>query len=179
VLTIKVPISERHWDELNEEFVTEEVTLELEHSLVSLSKWESFYEKPFLSTTEKSTEEVLWYVRAMTLTPDVPDEVFEKLTSQNYNEVNTYINAAMTATWFSKEAAKPAQEIITAEVVYQWMVAWQIDWEAQHWHLNRLLTLIRVCAAKTGPQKKMSRNDAAQRQRALNEARKAQYNTRG
>jgi len=180
MLKLTVPGVE-HFDEATEEFVdVGEVVLELEHSLVSLSKWESIYEKPFLGNTEKSTEEILGYIRAMLLTPEVPEEVFSRLSEANFHEINAYIDAKMTATWFHEAPGAPqTREVVTAELVYYWMVTFSIDWEAQYWHLNRLFTLIRVCNIKNAKPKKMSRAEVAARNRELNAQRKAQLGTKG
>ena len=179
MLTIEVQMQEG-FDEETEKFVPfETFRLELEHSLASLSKWESFFKKPFLSPAPKTTEEILWYVMAMVITPEVPPEVFTKLTNENFDEINAYITDSMTATTFSDAGPSRGGGLPTAEVIYYLMVTYGIPFECQHWHLSRLLTLIRVCNQKNAPQKKMSHAEAARRQRELNAERRKKLGTSG
>lgn len=178
MLRIAVPISPEGWDEVKQEFVEPKFQhLQLEHSLVSLSKWESKWCKPFFSKEEKTYEETADYVRCMTLTQNVKPEVYNCLSSENVAQINAYIEAPMTATTFveEKDKKKINGEIVTAEIIYYWMIALNIPFECQKWHLNKLLTLIRVCNKKNEPPKKMT---TAER-KALNEARKKKHKTRG
>lgn len=179
MLTITIPSVEM-WDEKHEQFVyIQETTLDLEHSLVSLSKWESKWEKPFLSSKDKTEEEVSDYIKCMTLTPNVNPIVYTCLTADNISTITNYINAPMTATTFNGTSNRPGRETITAELIYYWMIALNIPFECQGWHLNRLLTLIKVCNIKNTPPKKRSKRDIMSRNAALNAARKKQLNTRG
>jgi hypothetical protein len=180
MLTIVVPGVEMY-DEGTGEFVTKgDFTLELEHSLVSLSKWESKNEKPCLGNEKKTTEETIDYIRCMILTSNVSEEVISKLTEENIMEINGYIDAKMTATWFSDAPGAPkSRDVITAELIYYWMVVFQIPFECEHWHLNRLFTLIRVCNIKQSKPKKMSRGELAARNRELNAQRRAQLGSSG
>lgn len=180
MLRITIPAAEL-WDESRQEFVsTKEQTLQLEHSLVSLSKWESKWCKPFLSKNDKTAEETLDYVKCMTITPNVDSNVYNFLTQENIREINAYIQAPMTATYFSEDKrAKGSREIVTAELIYYWMISLNIPFECQKWHLNRLLSLVRVCNIKNAPPKKYSRRELASRNAALNAARRKQLNTTG
>jgi hypothetical protein len=171
-------------DSFNEE--TSEFTniggeiLRLEHSLVSLSKWESIHEKPFLGTTSKTSEEILSYVKCMLLSENPPEKYLSRLSKENFEQINTYIDAKMTATWFSQAPGAPeTREIITSELIYYWMTVFNIPFECETWHLNRLFTLIRICNIKSSKPKKMSRADVAARNRELNAQRKAQLGSKG
>ena len=116
----------------------------------------------------------------MTITQNVKPEVYNHLTTGNIEEINKYIDAPMTATTFPEDkSGKRNREIITAEVIYYWMVALQIPFECQKWHLNKLITLIRVCNAKNTPPKKMSKREIMSRNAALNAARRKQLNSKG
>lgn len=170
------------WDSEKEQFVySKGQTLKLEHSLVSVSKWESNWNKPFLTTKEKTIAETLDYIKCMTMTQNVKDEVYNSLSSENIQAVNDYISNPMTATYIHKP--KPIkgikQEIITAELIYYWMITFNIPFECQKWHLNRLLTLIDVCAVKSSPPKKRSRREILEHYRHVNEKRKEQIGTSG
>lgn len=180
MLRITIPSSEL-WDDERQEFVSSrEQKLQLEHSLVSISKWESKWHKPFISKEEKTPEETIDYVRCMTLTQNVDPEIYRHLTNENMRKINDYIDDSMTATWFSEwQRGKGGSEQVTSELIYYWLTALNIPYETQKWHLNRLLTLIRICEIKNQPNKKMNRKETYSRYRALNEARKKRLNTKG
>ena len=180
MLEIDIPICPEGWDEEKQEFVEPEVyTLQLEHSLLSLSKWESKWCKPFLSSN-KTNEETMDYIKCMTVMQNVRPEIYSLLTEMNIKQITDYINSPMTATTFSdNKDGKYSREIVTSELVYYWMIAANIPFECQYWHLNRLLTLIRVCNIKNSPPKKRSKRDIMSHNAALNAARRKQLNTRG
>lgn len=181
MLRITIPLSEV-FDERTSEFaVAEALTLDLEHSLVSLSKWESKWEVPFLAGDKKTKEETLDYIRMMILGEIPPDEELGRLTEWEFSQINAYIDAKMTATWFNEKHVPKGgpPEVITAEIIYYWMISLSIPFECQHWHLNRLLTLIKVCNYKNAPKKKMSRSETATQQRELNKLRREQSGSRG
>jgi hypothetical protein len=180
MLTITVGAADVYNDE-TETFSSHGGTeLQLEHSLVSLSKWESTHEKPFLDSKDKTPEEVLDYIRCMILPPNPPGEILRELSKENFEEINAYIDRKMTATWFSEIQPKTRnREVVTSELVYYWMTVFHIPFECETWHLNRLFTLIRICNIKQDKPKKMSRGEVARRNRELNEQRKAQLGTKG
>lgn len=181
MLQITIP-SRELWDESRDEFViTKEQTLQLEHSLISISKWESKWQKAFLTKQEKTLEESIDYIKCMTLNQNIDPSVYNYLTNDNIRQINAYIDSPMTATYFSEEKSGKVGhgEQITSELIYYWMIALQIPFECQKWHLNRLLTLVRVCNIKNQPPKKRSRREIMSRNAALNAARRKQMNTRG
>ena len=180
MLQITIPETDL-WDEASQTFIsTKEQTLQLEHSLVSLSKWESKWCKVFFSKTQKTHEEIVDYIKCMTITQNVKPEVYACLTKDNLDQITKYIEAPMTATYFSdNKNSQTSREQVTSELIYYWMIAQNIPFECRKWHLNRLLTLIRVCNVKNNPPKKMSKADIARRQRELNEQRKKKLGTNG
>lgn len=183
MLTIVVPKSEQFDAATNEFISVEETTLQLEHSLLSISKWESKWQIPFLSADNKTIEQILDYIRCMTINKNVDPNVYRCLTNDNIEEVNKYISSPMTATWIS-EVQEEGQgvhkkQIITSELIYYWMIALQIPVEFEKWHLNRLLMLIRVCQIKNEPPKKRGRNELLTRNLALNEQRLKQMAKKG
>ena len=180
MLQLTIPATEL-WDEANEMFLySEEQTLNLEHSLVSLSKWEMKYHKPFLTKEEKTIAETIYYVKCMTLDENVDELVYNLLTNEHLKKINEYIEDPMSATTIKEmQRGKRNGEQVTNEVIYYWMTALNIPVEYENWHLNRLFTMIRVCNAKNQPPKKMGRRDVMSQNRALNAARRQQYNTKG
>ena len=179
MLTVTIPTME-FYDEAREEFITiKEYDLVLEHSLVSLSKWESKWCKPFLSAKNKSKEEVFDYIRCMTINQLNHPVAYNLIPKSILDKISNYIESPMTATTFPIQPKSASREIITSELIYYWMVSFNIPFECQKWHLNRLLTLINVCNIKNQPKKKLSHKEWAKRQHALNEARKKQLKTTG
>ena len=180
MLRIIIPSTEL-WDEVKEEFVrTKEQSLQLEHSLVSLSKWEAKWCKPFYSKKDKTVEETLDYIRCMTITQNVDPIIYTYFTNENIEAVNNYISQPMTACYFSKDkTGKINNETITSELIYYWMIAFNIPFECHKWHLNRLTALIEVCNRKNQPVKKQSNREILSRNTALNAERKKQFNTSG
>lgn len=179
MLLITVPAVE-FWDERIQEFVNSPGgELQLEHSLVSISKWESKWHVPYLSKTDKTYEETIDYIKCMTIN-EVDPRVYSQLTNSNIDKIAKYINDPMTATTISKrDNRKGGRPVITSEVIYYWMVSLNIPLECENWHFNRLITLIEVCNAYNAPPKKMSKRELMNRNAALNAARRNQLNTKG
>lgn len=180
MLAIRVEDQEL-FDEESSKFIPQEgFELELEHSLLSLSEWESKWEKPFLAAKELTDEETLDYVRCMIVSPNPPPDALEKLSPEHLVAITEYIERKMTATWFRDDGQKTGPvETITAELVYYWMTIHHIPFECERWHLNRLFTLIRICDVKSTPPKKMSPEEIAQRNHELNKARREKLGTKG
>lgn len=181
MLNIIIPSTELFNDDTNEFITLKEQTLALEHSLVSLSKWESKWCKPFFSNNDKTREETLDYIRCMTLTQNVKPEIYRCLTNENIEEINNYITSPMTASWFKdKQSRGGIGQTITSELIYYWMISLNIPFECQKWHLNRLLTLVRVCNEENSRgEKKVNKRDIAKQNAAINAARRNKYNTKG
>lgn len=168
------------FDESTQEFV--EVggfSLEFEHSLVSLSKWESEFEKPFLGKEPKTDQETLAYIDCMLLTENPPEDWISQLSRDQFDALSKYIEAGRTATTFNDRKQAPSREVITSELIYYWMVSAAIPIECENWHLNRLFTLIRVFSAKNESPKKMSKSEIAARNRELNAQRRKELGTTG
>ena len=180
MLTIFIPGYESYDETTNRIETIKGREIQLEHSLVSISKWESRWKKPFLSgSNQKTTEETIDYVKCMTITQNVDPRVYNGLTHENLKAVNSYIDDPMTATTFKKSSGRSQNGVITSEIIYYWMISLEIPMECQKWHLNRLLTLIRVCNEKSQPGKKMSKRDVMSQYRSLNASRRSKYGTRG
>lgn len=179
MLQITIPTMNDLWDERNQQFLSiKETTIQLEHSLLSISKWESKWNKSFINTKDKTEDELIDYIKCMTITKNVDPNIYVCLTAENIQEIVNYINAPMTATTI-RDTGKSNHEIVTSELIYYWMISLNIPVEFEKWHLNRLITLIRVCSIKNQPAKKMSRGEIMQRNAALNAARKKRWNTKG
>lgn len=183
MLTITVPEMEFLENDTGRIIKCKRTTLNLEHSLVSLSKWEARWKKPFLKKGYQMTrEEILDYIRCMTITQNVPDSVYVAI---EYNQeivdaITEYINDPMTATTITNHGPKTAfSRIVTSEVIYSWMIQYNVPVEFQKWHLNRLLTLIQVCNSNNAKPQKMSKRDVAIQQAKLNEERRRKFNTTG
>lgn len=178
-LVIVVPGQELFDNEKQKFITTEDVTLRMEHSLVAIHNWESKWHKPFLVPKGHSGEEVLDYFRMMCL-DDVDPSVFDRMSEENLQEIQAYMENVMTATTFHNLPDKPGgREIVTAEIVYYWMVSLQIPLDRETWHFGRLMALIRTVNTKNAPKKKMNTKDALAQQRELNAQRRAEMASKG
>ena len=178
MLEIRIPKSEQFNEETNEFFTTDAQVLKLEHSLVSISKWESKWHKSFLTDESKTTEEIMDYIRCMSINP-VTSETLLALTQENLNDIQAYIENPMTATVIKDIQPKRSNELVTSELIYYWMVALQIPFECEKWHINRLLTLIKICNIKNQPAKNMAKKDILNQNRMVNAARRKKFHTKG
>lgn len=180
MLTITIPAAE-YYNYATEEFInTKPQILQLEHSLVSLSKWESEWHKPFFTREGRSDADISSYMKHMTLTQNVDPNVYLQIPKDKLAEVRVYMDDTMTGTTLNdSKKTKGSNEIITSELIYYWLVAYNIPFECQKWHLNRLFTLIRVCDLKNNPGKKMSQKELLSRNRDLNTSRRQTLNTKG
>lgn len=173
-ITIHVPAAELYDENTQMIIAAPAVTLEMEHSLISLSKWEQKYKKPFLGKDKKTLEEAYGYFQAMCLGPEVPMHVIHRIDPESFAKINEYIDDKMTATWFTdRPGAKVNREIVTNEIIYHWIFAMTLSKEVETWHLNRLFTLLKVVNEKNAPPKKQSRSEIAARHREINERNKA------
>ena len=180
MLELKIKPTEIY-DSVNNEFVEfPGTTLRLEHSLVSVSKWEAKYCKPFLNDKQKTQEETLYYIYCMCL-DDVSEDITRFITNSDVETISNYISAPMTATTFTQREgqARGGRKIVTSEEIYYYMVALQIPFECQYWHLNRLMTLIHVCSIKNQPPKKMGKRDIMKSNTSINAARRKALHSSG
>lgn len=179
MLKILIPEKELYDNKNNEFIYLPSRELVLEHSLVSISKWESKWHKSFLNTDDKSFEEIMDYIKCMCVEEPEDENDLYRLSEDNIKDINNYIQDTMTATTFSDNQNSRSREIITSEIIYYWMITNNIPFECQHWHLNKLLALIKVCSIKNSPEKKMSTSEILSRNKALNAARRKKMNSKG
>lgn len=179
MLTITIPAINDGWDPVKREFLqVKETTIQMEHSLLSISKWEGIWRKPFLSFDKHNKmtyEQSLSYYKCMTITKNVPDDVYRAMTPEIIRQITDYINDNPTATTISHHGGKKTKrQIITSELIYFWMASYRIPVEFQKWHLNRLLTLLEICSIKNNPDDKMSKQETMDYHRSVNAARRAE-----
>lgn len=157
--------------------------VELEHSLYTVAAWEAKWKKPFANKKGLEREELLDYImNFMCQTKNTPREAWLSLTNKEVEQILKYMEDSMTATTIKNQNGSnkgSARSIVTSELIYFYMANYGIPWECEHWHLNRLMTLIDVCAAKNSPPKKMSKGEAARLQAEQNARMRAKYNSKG
>lgn len=188
---LEITVPEQHYEFFDEDLeqffyidLDHDVVLRLEHSLKALRKWENKTHKPFIKDEEKTKEEIIEYIRCMTLNEEkIPPEAYQLIPNEELIRIKEYIDDPMTATWFKKNKngmMGTSREVITAEIIYYWMIALNIPREYEEWHLNQLMTLIKVVSIKNNPKKeKVNKRDAARERAALNAQRRAKYNSKG
>lgn len=179
-ITVMAP---EEWDEKNEEFIKgKSWDLKLEHSLISISKWESKWHKSFIRTKKMTDEETIDYIKCMVLTPNVDPEVYQYINDEHVREIRAYIDNPMSATNILETTnGKRSNDVITSDLIYCWMVLLNIPFECQKWHLNRLITLITLCNIKSqSPNKnRMSKSEILSRNAAINARNRARFNSKG
>lgn len=178
MLELELPGVEWFNEETQEFQYSKPVSLRLEHSLVSIAKWEANWKKPFLSREDKTLEETLDYVKCMTISQNISPDVYTRLGNQEIAKINEYIQEDRTATTIGK-SEPPSRRIVTSELIYFWMAQYNIPMECQKWHFSRLMTLLRIASIENAPKKKMSKRAVMSRNRSLNAARRKAMNTRG
>lgn len=183
MLEITVPGRELYFENTDTIEYFPEIKLKLEHSLLSISKWESKWKKPFLDNDVKRTrEELCDYVRCMTITQSVPPITYSLLTPENMKAIEDYLEDSQTATWFSEEekSKSKSSKKVTSELIYYWMSCHNLPFDVcEKWPLNRLITLIEVCNLENQPKKNMPKSAVHKQNRSLNAARRRKYNSKG
>lgn len=179
MLELTIPRRTFFKESTNEFVEFNEIKLKLEHSLISLSKWESKKKKPFLSDKKHSKSDMIYYIECMSLDSSIDPRVYHTIPDDFYQIICDYIEDSMTATTISDNSTNSNRDIVTSEIIYYWMIELGIPFECQKWHLSRLMMLIRVCSIKKGPQKKMSKREILEQNRKLNEERRKKYKTKG
>lgn len=179
MLKLIIPETELFDDRTGEFINIDRTALTLEHSLISISKWESNWEIPFINTRHKTKAQTIDYIKCMTITPNVNPNVYRCITNEHIRVVNEYIDKPMTATTFSDKNKGSRNKKITNEEIYYQMIELGIPVEFEKWHLNRLLTLIHVCTSYRTPGNKRSTSDIIRDHKAINAANRKRFNSKG
>lgn len=178
MLQVVIPGIEEYNEVTNEFIYVEPLKLTLEHSLISISKWESKWHKPFL-TSQKNEDEIIDYISCMSINKNITANDLIGLDQETLDQINEYIDNSMTATVITNNEVGHASQFVTSELIYYWMTKCSIPFECEKWHLNRLMMLIRVCMEENNPKKEMPKADVAAQYRALNAQRLKEWNTKG
>lgn len=162
--------------------------LHLEHSLLSISKWEAEWEIPFLNT-DKTSEQSLSYIKCCVLDDDFDELLLNTLSDKNILDFNAYLSKGMTAKKIidlrsslsqKRKSRRPAsQKALTSEDIYYSMIQFHVWKECEEWPLQRLLSLLQLCSLKSNSTGEMSKSDQAKFYREENARRKAKYHTNG